>query len=308
MLVITAPDGVSARIVVEFKERFTAAQATMSGPRLRQVMDEAEADGVLIIAPYLSDLARVRIREQGASYIDATGNIWLTLDQPAAWIEARGADRDPAPPQRGVRSLKGAKAGRLVRALCDWKPPVGVRELARRADVDAGYATRVLRFLGDEDVIRRATDGAIATVSVPDLLRRWARDYRTRDAPYLAPRGTGQLFDNLRGYAGRYAVTGSMAVPKGAELAPSRLLRCYVDDPTALARSLDLVDTDVGANVVLLRAPDPLVFERTRVESGVVMTALSQCVVDLLTGTGREPNQAETLLTWMEEHESIWRA
>lgn len=37
------------------------------------------------------------------------------------------------------------------------------------------------------------------------------------------------------------------------------------------------------------------------------VVALSQCVVDLLTGTGREPAQADALMTWMAEHENAWR-
>lgn len=307
VLELSAPDGTGARVVVDVKGRFTAAQAATSGPRLERIMRATAADTALIVADYLSALARTRLREQNVSYVDATGNTWLTLDRPAVWLEGRGADQDPAPPQRGVRSLKGGKAGRIVRALCDWVPTVGVRELAGRAEVDPGYTTRVLSFLADEDVIRRDDDGGVAEVLWKDLLRRWARDYRAKAAAYLAPRGLEDLSGDLRSFPDRYALTGSMAVPAEADVAPARLMRCYVDDPEVAAQILGLRRADAGANVLLLEPIDPVVYERTRVESGLVMAALSQCVVDLMTGSGREPNEGEALMSWMEANEPVWR-
>ncbi len=307
ILELTAPDDTVARIVVDLKDRFTAAQAANSIPRLERLVSETGADSALVVARYLSELARTRLRERKVSYIDATGNAWLTLDQPAVWIEGRGADRDPSPPRRGVRSLKGGKAGRIVRALCDWRPPVGVRELAGRAGVDPGYTTRVLSLLTDEDVITRSEDGGIAGVLFSDLLRRWGRDYKVRAAPYLAPRGTQSFLDGLQTFPERYALTGSIAVPPEAEIAPARLIRCYVDDAEAASKALDLTRTDSGANILLLEPPDPVVFERTREATGVAMVALGQCVVDLLTGSGREPNEGESLITWMELNERAWR-
>jgi hypothetical protein len=74
------------------------------------------------------------------------------------------------------------------------------------------------------------------------------------------------------------------------------------------AGELDLRPADAGANVVLLEPFDDVVFERTRVDSGPVRVALSQCVVDLMTGSGREPAQADALMDWMTENEDEWRA
>ncbi len=39
---------------------------------------------------------------------------------------------------------------------------------------------------------------------------------------------------------------------------------------------------------------------------GLPVVAPSQCAVDLLTGSGRDPSQAEALLTWMMENEDAW--
>jgi hypothetical protein len=54
-----------------------------------------------------------------------------------------------------ARSLKGAKAGRIVRALIDRSKPPGVRELASLAQIDAGYVSRVLALLDTEALITR---------------------------------------------------------------------------------------------------------------------------------------------------------
>jgi hypothetical protein len=307
VLDLTAPDGTVARIIVVVKDRFTAAQAANSGLRLRRIASDLGADSALVVAGYLSELARTRLREQNIPYIDETGNAWLTLRQPAVWVEARGANKDPNPPKRRVRSLKGGKAGRIIRALCDWRTPVGVRELAGRAGVDPGYTTRVLTLLADEDVIRRSKNGGIAAVMVSDLLQRWARDYRVRTSAYLAPRGTDYVLRSLGSLHGRYALTGSHAVPSEAAVAPARLLRCYVENADVAAKRMDLTKAEIGANVLLLQPPDPVVFERTRREKGVVLVGLSQCAVDLLTGSGREPNEGESLLNWMERNENVWR-
>jgi hypothetical protein len=60
-------------------------------------------------------------------------------------------------------------------------------------------------------------------------------------------------------------------------------------------------------NVVLARPFDDVVSERTAARDGVSVAALSQVVADLLTSPGRGPNEAEALMTWMTEHEDVWR-
>ncbi len=257
-------------------------------------------------------MARDRLRRAGVSYLDLEGNVRIILDRPALLIETEGADQDPAPPRRGIRSLKGPKAGRIVRALCDWRPPVGVRELARRTGTDPGYTTRVLSLLQDEDVVRRGSGGEVTDVRWQDLLRRWARDYQvsksSRTLACLAARGLDGFTSRLRSYKDRWAVTGSRAVPRAASIAPGRVASCYVENPERAVSALDLRPAETGANVLLLEPFNQVVWERTREESGLTCVAVSQCCVDLLTGTGREPSEAESLLSWMAENEDAWRA
>jgi hypothetical protein len=306
---VTAPSGERTSILVEAKAKVSA---TVAASVVKQVKSlRGDSQGAIVFAEFISDLARQRFREQGIGYQDLTGNVWLVLDKPAVFISTTGAERDPKPVGRGVRSLKGPKAARLVRALCDWFPPVGVRELARRAGTDAGYATRVLALLQQDEIVARDSGGSVIGVRWTDLLRRWAQDYsvyKTNEAmQFIAPRGLPALEKRLRSYNKRYAVTSSAAVPPTAEIAPSRVFTCYVDDTDVAASKLGLKPADVGANVFLLLPFDTVVYERGRDVGGLKMTALSQCVVDLLTGSGREPAQGEAVVEWMGKNERQWR-
>lgn len=305
------PGGTSAVLAIWAKKRLNAQQAANIGPRLLAAASRIGADGAMLVAPFLSKMTRDRLNRQGLSYLDLTGNARISLERPALLIETQGAATDPNPPSSGIRSLKGAKAARVVRALCDWQPPVGVRVLAARGGADPGYTTRVLSFLAGEDVIARGLRGRVEVVNWQDLLRRWAQDYQVtrtnRIVPCLAARGLDALMDRLRSFRSRYAVTGSYAVPPAASVAPSRLVSCYVDNAEQAVAELDLRIADRGANVLLIEPFDSVVFERPRDEEEVTRVALSQCVADLLTGTGREPAEAESVMSWMATHQAAWR-
>lgn len=153
--------------------------------------------------------------------------------------------------------------------------------------------------------------GEVVDVRWPDLIRRWSTDYSVdqtnRSFTFLAPRGLADVVDKLRPLEGGYAVTGAFAVPDEARVVASALLSCFVADLTGVAEQLDLRPADAGANVLLLEPFDEVVFRRTRSADGLVAVASSQCAVDLLTGSGREPAQGDALIDWMTEHEDAWR-
>lgn len=187
-----------------------------------------------------------------------------------------------------------------------------MRELARRADTSPGYVTRILKFLEAEDVVARDAKGVVANVNWTDLLRRWARDYEVaktnRAVVCLEPRGVDAMLAKLKNYKQRWALTGSMAIPAGAASASSRTMSCYLEDPERAARDLQLKSVDSGANVILLEPYNQVIWERTRNERDLNCVAVSQCAVDLLTGAGREPSEAQALLQWMAKNEDAWRA
>ena len=145
----------------------------------------------MLVAPFLSSRTRERLEEHGVGYIDLTGNVRVALDRPALFVHTRGAQRDPRREERPARTLKGAKAARIVRALCDFAPPAGVRELAERARTDPGYVSRVFTLLEKEDLIHREIRGPVTRVDWQALIRRWTEDYSlfgsNRAGSYLEP-------------------------------------------------------------------------------------------------------------------------
>ena len=66
---------------------------------------------------------------------------------------------------------------------------------------------------------------------------------------FLEPRGIPGLVSKLRGFRRPHAVTASLAAARRAPVAAARVAAVYVDDPSAVADSLDLRPAEAGANV-----------------------------------------------------------
>jgi len=80
----------------------------------------------LVVSPYLSESSRARLREHDINYLDLTGNARIVLASPGLFIETQGASQEPDRKERPARSLRGPKAGRVIRALIELKAPPGV--------------------------------------------------------------------------------------------------------------------------------------------------------------------------------------
>ena len=261
---------------------------------------------------FLTERTRNLLAEAGFSYADATGNIRIDVANPALFLVLEGATTNPNPPDKTLRSLRGAGAASVVRALIDFRPPYTLRDLALRAELPLGTASRTVNFLIDEALVFRDDErGPIKRVDWPNLLRRWARDYAmletNRAQFYLDPRGPLAFLERVRGLSMSYALTGSLAVPSEAQVAEPALAAVYVPNERRAARELELVNVAGAGNVVLLEAPDNDPFRRLGEVRGYPRVPLSQVAADLLTSPGRGPVEADALIEWMAAHEPAWR-
>ncbi len=312
LLRLCAPDGSCGDFVLEARNRVEPRDVPKIADRLLAYgrLDSRGEALPLLVAPYLSSRVRERLEERGICYVDLTGNTRVVADRPGLFVQTTGASRDPRREERPARTLKGAKAGRVVRTLCDFPTPIGVRELAERAEIDPGYASRILTLLEREDLIRREIRGPVTEVDRRALIRRWTEDYSllgsNRTQTYLDPRGLGSLLRKLPDSSLRYAVTGSLGSVSVAPVASPRLAVIFVDDAEKAAERLGLRPAEAGANVILAEPFDPVVYERGREHEGISYVALSQNVADLLTSPGRGPSEAEELMDWMERNEVAW--
>ncbi len=298
-LEITSPDGIKVRLIVEAKNRVFPRDVTA----LKSRMAQCSSGPYLVVAPFLAPSTRHRLQEENLNYVDTTGNVRLVLERPGVFLETPGARTDPSPGDAPGRSLRGPKAGRIVRALCDFPTPLTISDLAAKAGVDVSYASRLVEWLAREAVLTRAPRGPVQTVQQAQLIRRWAQDYavlESNDArSFLDPRGLDNFVKALRESRFRYAVTGSLAAARIAPVAPSRLAMVYVDDPERAAVSLRLRPADTGANIMLLGPFDSVVFDRTWKDDSTTFVTPSQAAVDLLTSPGRSPAEGEAILEWM---------
>lgn len=302
-----APDGETATFAVEVKR-------TLIGRQIDDVLTRlGRAEGrPLVAASFLSPTLRNILRDRGVSYADSTGNVRLLSDRPGLFVQCEGAPKDPRPADETLRSLRGRAAGRAARALIDFRPPFGVRDLAKRASVPLGSLSRTLDLLDREGLVTRGDRGDVIDLNWERAIRRWTQDYEfvksNRVAYYLEPRGLSAVERKFADAKWPYAITGASAAQRFAPIAPARQIAAYVEDVERTAERLKLRPADAGSNVVLAEPYDRVVFERTTVSDGLVLVAAAQLAADLLTGPGREPSDGNELLSWMRGNEEGWRA
>lgn len=277
---------------------------------IRLLDDMTPADHLLVAAPYLSERARDVIADRGISYADTTGNVRLLSERPAMFVMTTGADRDPWPNDQLLKSLRGRRAGRCVRAVVDFRPPYGVRELAARAEVSPATLARVIDLLARDALLTRDARGGVTEVDWAGCIRRWAKDYKfttsNRVTSFVAPRGLSDITAKLADVKWRYAATGSLAARALSPIAPVRQAMLFVDDVDSASRALDAREADAGANLLIAEPFDEVVYDRTTTVDGLSIVAPSQAAADLLTGSGRMPSEGEELRHWIEANERVW--
>ncbi|MEY4549575.1 MAG: hypothetical protein RL685_5770 [Pseudomonadota bacterium] len=309
LLEIEAPDKKKVLLWVEVKANLSPRSATQLGHEHAAVKPDR---ALLLVSPYLSPATRERLRDAGISYVDHTGNISIQASSPGLFIRTDGANIDPAPKERPVRSLRGVKAAQLVRALVRQKAVPGVRQLAELTDSNPGYVSRVLALLEREALIERDAKGRAVSVDWPRLLRYWAQEYpfgtREQVTPCLEPRGIESLMSRLRARTSKdYALSGSLLAARFAPIAPPRLALLYVDGESLTEEALGLRPAESGANVLVAYPNDRSIFAEATEQDGLRFVPSSQAVADLLGSPGRGPAEAEQLIAWMQENEEAWR-
>lgn len=315
LLEIRDEGGNSATLVVEAKRTVEGRDVASLRAQLDAYLPQFPGAQGLVVARYLPPPVRGRLTQAGLSYIDATGNMRVEVRSPGLFLSDRGADRDPwRGPGRPRGTLKGEPAAKIVRAIADFANTWSIRELVEVSGASTGATYRVIEFLEREGMATRDADGRVSVPDWAQVLRRWSDDYgfvRTNKVMrWIAPRGLPSLMEHLAssGEGVRYAVTGTIAAAEWAAYAPARLAMIYVDDALKAADRWDLRPTDAGVNVILAQPTYEVAFERSLVNTGgVAVAAPSQVVVDLMTGPGRNPSEAEELLEWMQRHEQSWR-
>ncbi|MGN2642412.1 hypothetical protein ACTD5D_40820 [Nocardia takedensis] len=307
---VQAPDGRQIKIFVEVKREVRMRDLPRLCEQLARYTATVPGSVGVVVAPHLSAAVREYLERAGLSYVDTTGNLLLRSDAAALFLRDRGADRDPwRGPGRPPATLNGEPAAKIVRALVDVPGPWKIRDLVQTSQASTGSVYRVLKFLTDAELLTRDENGLVAVTDTAALLRRWSRDYQflhtNTITRWICPRGLPALLTRMREIpVGEYALTGTVAASAWAPYAPARSAMLYAADPEHAAAAWDLRPTDRGPNVLIARPAYPVALERARTGlDGLHLAAPGQVAVDMLTGPGRAPAEAEELLTWMERNE-----
>ena len=313
-LLIKAPYGTAqAAFLVETRRDLAPRDVqAFSDDFTRRLRRQAGEMPILLIAPYLSPRTREALADEHVSYVDLTGNIRIALRNPPMFIETQGAQRDPAAPTRG-RGIRGAKAGAVMRVLIDVRPPYSGADIARAAGVNEGYASRILDSVEDEGLIERPRRGPILEVDWEALIRRRAEVVDllkpTGTYRFVARNGPAEVLGQLReaGNERSFVVTGSFAAARLAPVAAPGMLILYAMEPRRLADELGSMPVEFGADVILVRPDNEVVFQRAEPDGNLLWAAPSQVAIDCLSGGGRMPAEGEAVIGWMRANEEGWR-
>lgn len=321
-VVIVAPDGTRAAVLVECKG-VVVPRDIAGAARQFEAYAAARSDrdppvgGMVLAAPFVSPTTRAQLDQRGMGWFDLTGNLRLRLDGPAVFLDRTGAERsgfrDPA--DRLLKSLRGPAAAKVVLELAQTALPVGVRELAERAQVGAATSARVLELLDREAAVSRSEDGAVISVRKRSLMDRWVQDYKVMASnevvTTLDPRGLSHALKALPTLDTRVVVTGTAAAraylpDRMTPVSPMVSLSLYTEDPVGLMTELGLKTAARGANVLVMRPYDVVVHTKARLFDGISYASPAQVVADLLTGPGRSTEEAEQLMAALETNEPGW--
>ena len=318
-LTLTNADGA----VVTFAGEVKAAARANVHDTVRQLRMMAAAAGstpLLYLDEYISPPLRRELDDAGISYLDTTGWTSLTATDPPVLIRLEGAARPPRPREtKATIRLTGPAAARAIRYLLEGHPPVGIRELAKRASSSAAAVSKLMPTLVGAGAIERDDDGAITQVRKRTLLDRWVADYSFTNGngvvlDYIAPRGLPRTLGRIC-ERDDITVTGSAAareyLPPGVNsVVPLSLLTLYAQDIAGIARSLGLVRADrANSNVMITTPRDPTLLTKVKaIESGLRIAPESQVLADLLTlPRGRLAQEAEQLIDILERSDNAWR-
>jgi hypothetical protein len=305
-LVVHPPAGSPSVFRVELKGRFEPRDAD----RLERANGTlAPGERLLVVAPHFSARSQQLLRERNISYLDSSGNAWLSTD--SLLIDRAGSDTAPKTNAERLprTSLRGPITGRIIRFVCDTRAPLKVRQIAAETNVHPGNVSRILGFLERERLVERRS-GSVSSVEWEALIRRWSADLQKdrRAESFLEPHGLDVVTRRLSSWDLPYAITGPFAAAQLAPAAAPVAIDLYVDDVEQARAALSLRRSERIGNVRLIEAFDRVVFERTMTTTtNTVLACPSQIAADLLALPARSSDEYLALIDWMKRYESVWR-
>jgi hypothetical protein len=287
-----------------------AASAAAITKKLAGNRGQTTKSNEVIIARYISEPARLKLRALGQSYLDAAGNFALNSANPPLVINQVGAGKDPWRGRgRPKLQLKGPSTQALIRYLVENQEPYPISKVIEETGIPRGTVYRVLDMLRESGWLER-TQGQVSRVDWEAILEAWTEQTSFfADGFYLSYKTSDldAMFRRLAKSKSRYVATATFATQNFVQSAGVYAAMLHASDPAGLAAELGLEKASSGANVVIAYASTELPFFNTGQFDGVVIAGPSLLYRDLMSGPGRNPEESQYLLAWMRKNVAVWR-
>jgi hypothetical protein len=270
--------------------------------RLRGLREQVAGAYPVVVAPYISPQSAALTRQNGAGYLDLSGNCYLAFDN--VLIEKEGKP-NPRPSRRPLKALFAPRATRVVRAfLVERERSWRLEELSRAAQVSLGHAHNVVKRLEDLEWLERGSAGRFRLHKPGELLDAWRDEYTYRvnaATAFVSPTADRRrLMESLARQATTLGLPYAFTLHAGASLVGPQVrvptVHCYLGgDPEPLARALGLQSVEGEGAVYLLAPYDQGVFYAPLTKGGLRVVCLPQLYVDLYHHERRGREQADKL-------------
>jgi hypothetical protein len=279
--------------------------------QLRDYVNERNTQATpIVVAPYLSPVARQACREKGVGYLDLEGNSWISFD--GVFIDHQVADRPPSE-NRELKSLFKPKSAQIIRMMLRepdraWR----VMELSEASGASLGQVSNVRTALLNREWAKTTNEG-VCLSDPKALLDAWVETYELpsgdRKKFYTTLHGSA-LENAARNAIGErsngHALFSSFSAAQW--LAPyARVSTNYffadIQGLEKLVKALQLVPASKGENVVItLPRDEGLLLDTVEAAPGAICTSPVQTYLDLSVAGERGKEAAEYLrqekLTW----------
>ncbi len=166
------------RLLIEVMDQHSFSSVHMRDKAHKAMAYASKVDGAvpMIMAPYISSRRQEFLRDLGVAYMDLSGNVFIR--HKSIHVDRRGFG-NRFREKRSVGDPFSDRASLALRVLIESRRSWGLRELAQKAGLSPGYASKVVRRLEELGYVSRSQEG-IKLHDARSLLDDWVADYKKR--------------------------------------------------------------------------------------------------------------------------------
>ena len=199
-----------------------------------------------------------------------------------------------------------------MRTLIEVTPPYTAGDLSSALGIDDGYVSPRPTNTRQRTIDLPRPRGPVTEVQWEPLLRQLATTYSLFDAnetsTWIAAAGPDQmLHDAIAAKARRWAVTGSFVASSVAPAAAPEVAVVFTDDPERFAKTTRLLPTTIGADVILAKPYDPIVFDAAGRTPTSRPSRSHSWQSTCSPAIARMPAEGRSLIDWMRRDPSRWQ-